>query len=59
MLRRNQIIYFAVNDLERNAYKCKMQEKEEKVKCIKAIQEGNRDGAQIHVESSMSAKADT
>ncbi|RWS21169.1 Charged multivesicular body protein 1b-like protein, partial [Leptotrombidium deliense] len=47
---------FAAKDLERNSRKCEKEEKQEKLKCKKAIQKGNIEGARIHAENAIRQK---
>lgn len=47
---------FAAKDLERNSKKCEKEEKAEKLKCKKAIQKGNIEGAKIHCENAIRQK---
>lgn len=47
---------FAAKDLERNSKKCEKEEKAEKLKCKKAIQKGNMEGARIHSENAIRQK---
>jgi hypothetical protein len=47
---------FAVKELERNSKKCEKEEKAEKLKCKKAIQKGNLEGARIHAENAIRQK---
>lgn len=47
---------FAAKDLERNSKKCEKEEKTEKLKCKKAIQKGNIEGAKIHCENAIRQK---
>jgi charged multivesicular body protein 1 len=47
---------FAVKELERNSKKCDKEEKAEKLKCKKAIQKGNIEGARIHAENAIRQK---
>lgn len=48
---------FASKELERNSKKCEKEEKQEKLKCKKAIQKGNVDGARIHAENAIRQKS--
>lgn len=48
---------FAAKELERNSKKCEKEEKVEKLKCKKAIQKGNVDGARIHAENAIRQKS--
>jgi len=48
---------FASKDLERNSKKCEKEEKTEKLKCKKAIQKGNMEGARIHAENAIRQKS--
>ncbi|RWS17162.1 Charged multivesicular body protein 1b-like protein [Dinothrombium tinctorium] len=43
-------------ELERNSRKCEKEEKQEKMKCKKAIQKGNIEGARIHAENAIRQK---
>ncbi|KAF4519956.1 hypothetical protein B566_EDAN005455 [Ephemera danica] len=47
---------FAVKELERNSKRCDKEEKAEKLKCKKAIQKGNIEGARIHAENAIRQK---
>ncbi|XP_063233026.1 charged multivesicular body protein 1B2 [Bacillus rossius redtenbacheri] len=47
---------FAVKDLERNARRAEKEERKEKLKCKKAIQKGNTEGARIHAENAIRQK---
>ncbi|EDW29573.1 GL22691 [Drosophila persimilis] len=47
---------FAVKELERNSKKCDKEEKKEKAKAKKAIQNGNMDVARIHAENAIRQK---
>jgi len=47
---------FAVKELERNSKKCEKEERVEKLKCKKAIQKGNLEGARIHAENAIRQK---
>jgi len=47
---------FAAKDLERNSKKCEKEERQEKLKCKKAIQKGNIEGARIHAENAIRQK---
>lgn len=47
---------FAAKELERNSKKCEKEEKAEKLKCKKAIQKGNIEGAKIHAENAIRQK---
>lgn len=46
----------AAKELERNSKKCVKEEKVEKLKCKKAIQQGNIEGARIHAENAIRQK---
>jgi charged multivesicular body protein 1 len=48
---------FASKELERNSKKCEKEEKVEKLKCKKAIQKGNIEGAKIHAENAIRQKS--
>jgi len=48
---------FASKELERNSKKCEKEEKTEKLKCKKAIQKGNIEGAKIHAENAIRQKS--
>lgn len=47
---------FAAKELERNSKKCEKEERQEKLKCKKAIQKGNQEGARIHAENAIRQK---
>lgn len=47
---------FAAKDLERNSKKCEKEEKQEKLKCKKAIQKGDSESARIHAENAIRQK---
>jgi len=47
---------FAAKELERNSKKCEKEERQEKLKCKKAIQKGNHEGARIHAENAIRQK---
>jgi len=47
---------FAAKELDRNSRKCEKDEKVEKLKCKKAIQKGNIEGARIHAENAIRQK---
>jgi len=47
---------FASKELERNSRKAEKDEKQEKLKCKKAIQKGNIEGAKIHAENAIRQK---
>lgn len=47
---------FAAKELERNSKKCEKEERQEKLKCKKAIQKGNTEGARIHAENAIRQK---
>ncbi|XP_027203229.1 charged multivesicular body protein 1 [Dermatophagoides pteronyssinus] len=47
---------FAAKELERNSKKCLKDESVEKLKCKKAIQKGNMEGARIHAENAIRQK---
>lgn len=48
---------FAAKELERNSKKCLKEESQEKLKCKKAIQKGNIEGARIHAENAIRQKS--
>ena len=47
---------FAAKELERNSKKCEKEEKQEKLKCKKAITKGNLEGGRIHAENAIRQK---
>jgi len=47
---------FAAKELERNSKKCEKEEKQEKLKCKKAIQKGQHENARIHAENAIRQK---
>lgn len=47
---------FAAKELERSSKKCEKEERQEKLKCKKAIQKGNHEGARIHAENAIRQK---
>ncbi|XP_046918429.1 charged multivesicular body protein 1 [Dermatophagoides farinae] len=47
---------FAAKELERNSKKCLKEESVEKLKCKKAIQKSNMEGARIHAENAIRQK---
>lgn len=47
---------FAAKELDRNSRKCEKEEKQEKLKCKKAIQKGQMENAKIHAENAIRQK---
>ena len=47
---------FAAKELDRNSKKCEKEERQEKLKCKKAIQKGQMENAKIHAENAIRQK---